>query len=82
MAEILFPCAERVVLTHAENPRSAPPIEIREMAARVAADMEDAPDVPSAIEEAAKSAGTDGVVVVTGSIYVVGEAMRSLGARI
>jgi len=82
MAEILFPCAERVVLTHAENPRSATPIEIREMAARVAADMEDAPDVPSAIEEAAKSAGTDGVVVVTGSIYVVGEAMRSLGARI
>jgi folylpolyglutamate synthase/dihydropteroate synthase len=27
-------------------------------------------------------ARTDGVVVITGSIYIVGEAMRLLGARI
>jgi dihydrofolate synthase/folylpolyglutamate synthase len=82
MAEILFPCAEHVVLTHAENPRSATPEEIRGMAARVAADLEQASDVPSAIDRAATLAGSDGVVVVTGSIYVVGEAMRYLGARI
>ncbi len=32
MAEILFPLAERVIATHADNPRSATPDEIREAA--------------------------------------------------
>lgn len=82
IAEILFPCAERVILTHADNPRSAAPAEIRQMSARVAADLEESPDVPAALKRAAELAGPTGVVVVTGSIYVVGEAMRSLGARI
>ena len=82
MAEILFPCAERVILTHADNPRSATPAEIRQMSARVAAELEEAPNVPAALERGAELAGATGVVVVTGSIYVVGEAMRSLGARI
>lgn len=82
MAEILFPVAEKIVLTHADNPRSATPSEIREMAARVAADLEDAADVPAAVEKAAKLAGPEAVVVVTGSIYVVGEGMRYLGVRI
>jgi dihydrofolate synthase/folylpolyglutamate synthase len=82
MAEILFPCAGRVILTHAENPRSATPAEIRQMSARVAAELEEAPDVPAALNRAAELAGSTGIVVVTGSIYVVGEAMRSVGARI
>ncbi len=82
MAEILFPIAEHVVLTHAENPRSATPAEIRQVASRVAMQMEDAPDVPTALGIAAKAHGRGGIVVVTGSIYVVGEAMRFLGARI
>ena len=34
MAEILFPLAERVIATRADNPRSATPEEIREAAAR------------------------------------------------
>jgi len=84
MAEILFPLAERVILTHAENPRSATPEEIRHAAQRVSDDMdiEDAADVPSALERAKSAAGPHGVIVVTGSIYVVGEAMRVLGARV
>ena len=84
MAEILFPLAERVILTHAENPRSATAEEIRHAARRVFADMriEEAADVASAMQRAKSVAGPGGVVVITGSIYVVGEAMRVLGARV
>jgi len=82
IAEILFPLAERVFVTRADNPRSATPQEIRQAALRVSTELEEAPDVASAIEQARALAGGDGVVVVTGSIYVVGEAMRHLGMRI
>jgi dihydrofolate synthase/folylpolyglutamate synthase len=84
IAEILFPIADHVIVTHANNPRSASPDEIRQAAARVAAgiDLEDAEDVASALEQARKVAGAGGLVVVTGSIYIVGEAMRMLGVRI
>ena len=89
IAEILFPIARHVILTHANNPRSASPDEIHRAAARVAAgiDIEEAEDVTLALERARKVAGPEiagsgGLVVVTGSIYVVGEAMRTLGVRI
>jgi dihydrofolate synthase/folylpolyglutamate synthase len=82
IAEILFPLAERVVATRADNPRSAAPEEIREAAVRTSTDIEDAPDVASAVERARVLAGPNGVVVITGSIYIVGEAMRRLGVRI
>lgn len=84
IAEILFPIAEHVIVTHANNPRSASPDEIRQAAARVAAgiDIEDTEDVSTALERARKVAGANGLVVVTGSIYLVGEAMRMLGVRI
>ncbi len=79
MAEILFPMAEHVVATAAENPRSASPEEIREAGARTSADIVTANDVPSAIRKARELVSQDGVIVITGSIYVVGEAMRELG---
>src|SRR5450755_189173 len=82
MAEILFPLAERVIATRAENPRSASPQEIQEAAVRASVEIESAPDVLSALERARTQAGPQGLVVVTGSIYVVGEAMRVLGVRI
>jgi dihydrofolate synthase/folylpolyglutamate synthase len=82
IAEILFPLAEQVIATHVDNPRAATVAEIREAAARVEVEIADAPDVPSALAQAGAAAGTRGLVVVTGSIYIVGEAMRTLGARI
>jgi dihydrofolate synthase/folylpolyglutamate synthase len=82
IAEILSPLAERVIATHADNPRSATPAEIREAAIRTAAEIEEAQDVPAALDQARVFAGSEGVIVVTGSIYIVGEAMRQLGVRI
>ncbi len=82
MAEILFPLADRVIATRADNPRSASPEEIREAASRTSTQIEEATDVAAAIEMAKTGARPDSVVVITGSIYIVGEAMRLLGARI
>ncbi|HYK51059.1 MAG TPA: folylpolyglutamate synthase/dihydrofolate synthase family protein [Terriglobales bacterium] len=81
VAEILFPIAEQVVLTQANSPRSATTEEIRQ-AARVQVDMREVPDTASAIAEARRIAGPNGLVVVTGSIYIVGEAMLALGVSI
>ncbi len=82
MAEILFPLADRVIATHVDNPRAATTSEIRAAAHRVSVEMEEAPDVVSALARARDCAGNRGLVVATGSIYIVGEAMRALGARI
>ena len=82
MAEILFPLADRVIATHVDNPRAATTSEIRAAAHRVSVDIEEAPNVVSALARARDCAGKRGLVVATGSIYIVGEAMRALGARI
>jgi dihydrofolate synthase / folylpolyglutamate synthase len=84
ITEILFPIAGCVIVTHANNPRSASPNEIRQAAARVAAgvDIEEAESVAAALGRARMLAGSGGLVVVTGSIYIVGEAMRMLDVRI
>jgi dihydrofolate synthase/folylpolyglutamate synthase len=82
MAEILFPLADRVIATRADNPRSASPEEIRAAASRTSTQIEEAADVAAAVELARSSTQPNAVVVITGSIYIVGEAMRLLGARI
>ena len=79
IAEILFPLAESVIATCAENPRSATPEEIRAAASRTGAEIIASPNVESALARARILAEADGVIVVTGSIYIVGEAMRALG---
>jgi dihydrofolate synthase/folylpolyglutamate synthase len=81
MAEILFPLAERVIATHADNPRAATPQEIREAASRTSPSIEDAADVATALARVRSLAGPETVVVITGSIYIVGEAMRILGVK-
>jgi dihydrofolate synthase / folylpolyglutamate synthase len=79
MCQILFSLADHVIATRAENPRSSTPEEIRDAASRIQGDIEVSSDVPSALERAREIVTKDGVVVITGSIYVVGEAMRVLG---
>jgi len=82
IAEILFPLADSVIVTTADNPRSATPDEIREAASRTQTEIESCPDVPSAVARARELTPTDGIIVVTGSIYIVGEAMRALGVSV
>jgi dihydrofolate synthase/folylpolyglutamate synthase len=82
MAEILFPLADRVIATHAENPRSATPAEIRQLASRISAEIDQASNLSAALDRAGSVTPRDGIIVITGSIYIVGGAMRILGLRI
>jgi dihydrofolate synthase/folylpolyglutamate synthase len=78
IATILFPLAAAVVATHADNPRAATPDEIAEAAARTGTVVVKQPDVAKALERARELAGEEGVVVITGSIYLVGDVMRRM----
>jgi len=80
MTEILFPMANRVIATRPENPRSASPEEIQQAGGRTGAEIETVDRVVAALERARDGAGPETVIVVTGSIYLVGEAMRVLEA--
>jgi dihydrofolate synthase/folylpolyglutamate synthase len=82
MTEILFPLAERVIATRAENPRSASPEEIQQAGTRTGAEIEAVGEIGAALERARDAASPAAVVVVTGSIYLVGEVMRLLGVRV
>jgi dihydrofolate synthase / folylpolyglutamate synthase len=81
MTEILFPLADSVVATRAENPRSASPEEVQQAAARTGVKIVTAADIESALAAAKTSASADTVIVITGSIYLVGEAMRVLETK-
>ncbi len=78
VAEILFPLAQHVIATRAHNPRSAEVEEIRALTRRICNDIQGENEVHAAIERACTLAGSSGVVVIAGSIYVVGEAMAGL----
>ena len=82
MTEILFPLALRVIATRPDNPRAASPEEIQQAGGRTGAEIEAVADVAEALKRARDTAGLGSVMVVTGSIYLVGEAMRVLEVRI
>jgi dihydrofolate synthase/folylpolyglutamate synthase len=81
MMSILFPVAERVVLTHVNNPRAAMTDELAEAASRTGAEMHCEPSVETALETAIKLTVPQGVIVITGSIFLVGETMQALGLK-
>jgi dihydrofolate synthase / folylpolyglutamate synthase len=82
MTEILFPLADRVIATQPENPRAASTEEIRQAAARTGVEIEAEDNVGRALERARVRASAGAVVVVTGSIYLVGEVIRQVGAEV
>ena len=81
MAEILFPVAQSVIATRPNNPRSATPEEIREWGRHTGAEIEAIAEVPVALQRARALASGGEVIVITGSIYLVGEAMQVLGVN-
>src|SRR5208337_1174380 len=82
MAEILFPLADRVIATRPANPRAASPEEILQAGARTGVAIDAVEDVEGAVERARSLASAGTVVVITGSIYLVGEAMSIVGAEL
>jgi dihydrofolate synthase/folylpolyglutamate synthase len=80
MTEILFPLALRVIATRPDNPRAASPEEIRQAGSRTGAEIEAVSEVGAALQRARASAEAGAVLVVTGSIYLVGEVISLLKA--
>ena len=78
IAKILFPLAESVVATRAGTPRAASPHEITELGAPTDTEIVEEDSVAAALACARELAGVGGVVVITGSIYIVGEALSIL----
>jgi dihydrofolate synthase / folylpolyglutamate synthase len=81
MAELLFPLADHVILTQAHTARAASAEEIRDAALHTVEKPIIANTVPLAIERARAVTPENGVVVITGSIYIVGEALSILNPR-
>ncbi len=73
VAGILFPAATELVLTAPDTPRALRPEALVEFAGRGHIE----PTVPQAIDYARTHAAEDDVIVITGSLFVVGEARRS-----
>lgn len=78
MAEILFPIAEAVVVTHVNNPRAATLDELVAAGERTGTPLHRAESPTEAMVRAFELSGPGGVVVITGSIFLVGEAMAAL----
>ncbi len=79
MADILFPIAERVIVTHIDNPRAASTAQLLQAGSRTGAAMLAEETVAGALARAFEITPPDEVIVVTGSIFLVGDTMKALG---
>ena len=79
IADVLFPVAEQVVLTRVDNPRGATTAELMQATSRTGATLQSEEKVGAALARAHQLTPPDGLIVVTGSIFLVGEAMREMG---
>jgi dihydrofolate synthase/folylpolyglutamate synthase len=70
MAQILLPLADELILTAADSPRSLPPEELAGLAGRGRA----VPNIRSALELLAREVAADDAIIITGSLFLVGEA--------
>ena len=70
MAEILFPLADELVLTAADSPRSMPPQELAALVGRGRA----VANLGAALQLVAREAEADDAIIITGSLFLLGEA--------
>jgi folylpolyglutamate synthase/dihydropteroate synthase len=76
MARILGPLAERVFLAPLPTPRARPTSELRRFWRG-----RDVREEPSAAEAVRRALAVRQTVLVAGSLYLVGEAMKVLGVK-
>lgn len=81
MAAILFPAADQIVLTQPDNPRSASAEELEEIAAATGApNVFVTRSVSDALVKANEVTSSAGLICITGSLYLLGEAKAILNA--
>jgi dihydrofolate synthase/folylpolyglutamate synthase len=73
LAQILFPLFGHVVVTPVDSPRSAAVEDLLAAARPTGSEVEAAADAVGAVERAFHLTPVHGLVVVTGSVYLVGE---------
>ena len=78
IAGILFPSAHRVTLTSARVKRSLSPRTLLRIADHHHQQIDLAPTLEAALEQARSRANAEDLIVITGSIFLVGEARRLL----
>jgi dihydrofolate synthase/folylpolyglutamate synthase len=81
MLRLLLPMASRVVVTQAKTNRALPAEKIEPVARMMLADVRIIRDVGEALRFAVDTAASESVVLVAGSLYVVGEAKAALEKR-
>ena len=74
MAQILFPLFEKVIIAPIASPRAAGPAELMKAAEMTGVKAVRAASVAQALELARDAVGDEGVIVVSGSVYLVGAA--------
>jgi len=74
--------ADKLIFTRARgNARAADPHDLQQMFNDISGKMSQvSPDLPAALETAARAVGRDDLICVTGSFYLVGEAKKHLDA--
>lgn len=77
MAQILFPLFDHVVLTEVASPRAASLADLQEAASATGVATTTIANPSDALQQALRLTPSDGLVVVTGSVYLVGE-LRTL----
>ena len=83
IAEILFPKANKLILTRPENPRSADPQKIAELARKDGRNnIIIIRSVADAIETALKISANHELICITGSLYLIGEVQKLLKSQI
>lgn len=78
---ILFPLAAKIFLTQPEQVRAASPEEILAAASSRSIDVVMEPDPAVALETAFRESAPDDVILVAGSLFLVGAIKRALLAR-
>ena len=79
MGDVLFPAANQVIVTRIANPRAAEPSAIAEASHHDVIRIENAGE---ALDEALRITPPDGLIVVCGSLFLVGEIRQALSAEI
>jgi dihydrofolate synthase/folylpolyglutamate synthase len=82
MLGALLPACHRLVLTSSQNPRALPPPTLQSLAGQLhGPPSEVIRDPQAALARARELAGPGGVVIATGSIYLVADLLAPAGRR-
>ena len=81
IVSMLGPYFERIIITRSRHPRAMATEELEAELKKQGLPVETVETVPQAVSRAKHLAGEEGLVVVSGSIFVVGEALEVLDRR-